>query len=222
LYPIVKNNPHKQELLKNWTEKKQLFWGGAIAFNETHKKFVSEKINFHQTDSIFEKIYPGMIQDFDSHNIINYHIKKLKETDPEADFCKQILYIELKQRLPELLLMRADKMSMAQGIEAREPFLDHKLVEFMLNVPGNLKFKNNTTKYLLKKICRGILTDEIIDRKKIGFAAPTFRWLNNGKYFPTYFLTKSTTDLKLEKLYKNNILNFAVQKWVLQNLNAYK
>ncbi|KKQ11201.1 MAG: Asparagine synthetase, partial [candidate division TM6 bacterium GW2011_GWF2_36_6] len=151
------------------------------------------------------------------------------------DFCKKMLYLELKQRLPELLLMRADKMSMAQGLEAREPFLDHKLVEFMLNVPAHLKFKNNTTKYLLKKICRGILPDEIIDRKKVGFAAPTVRWLNNGKYFPAYFekLSQKSNSIQanvptnpgrtaLEKLYKNNVYSFAVQKWTLQNLWAIK
>jgi asparagine synthase (glutamine-hydrolysing) len=126
--------------------------------------------------------------------------------------------------------MRADKMSMAQGLEAREPFLDHNLVEFMLNVPGNLKFKNNTKKYLLKQICRGLLPDSVIDRKKVGFAAPTFRWLNSGKLFPAYFKSlgkKSNSFLPgksahLEKLYKNNIYNFAVQKWVMQNLWAIK
>ena len=172
-------------------------------------------------DPIVEQIYPGMQQNFDSFSIVEYHMSKLKQLDPTADFCKKMLYLELKQRLPELLLMRADKMSMAQGLEAREPFLDHNLVEFMLNVPAHLKFKNNTTKYLLKKICRGILPDEIIDRKKVGFAAPTVRWFNNGKYFPAYFTNlsqKSGHPTNIEKIYKNSIHNNAVQKWVLQNL----
>jgi len=231
LSPIFKNNPTKLDLLQNWAQQKPIFWGGAIAFNETHKKIILPDLNQQiEFDPIVHQIYPGLRQEFNSLAIVDYHLSKLKELDPQADFCKQILYLELKQRLPELLLMRADKMSMAQGLEAREPFLDHNLVEFMLNVPGNLKFKNNTKKYLLKQICRGLLPDSVIDRKKVGFAAPTFRWLNSGKLFPAYFKSlgkKSNSFLPgksahLEKLYKNNIYNFAVQKWVMQNLWAIK
>ena len=240
LNPFLKSNPTKSELIQNWAHNRELFWGGAIAFNEQHKNFLyNKKLYTKKTDPLFdsivEQIYPGMQQNFDSFSIVKYHMSKLKQLDPSADFCKKMLYLELKQRLPELLLMRADKMSMAQGLEAREPFLDHKLVEFMLNVPAHLKFKNNTTKYLLKKICRGILPDEIIDRKKVGFAAPTVRWLNNGKYFPAYFekLSQKSNSIQanvptnpgrtaLEKLYKNNVYSFAVQKWTLQNLWAIK
>lgn len=230
--PLFKNNPTKLDLLKNWVEQKHLFWGGAIAFNEQHKKRLLPDFNSEiEFDPIVQQIYPGMRQELNSFAIVDYHMTKLQEIDPQADFCKQMLYLELKQRLPELLLMRADKMSMAQGVEAREPFLDHKLVEFMMHVPENLKFKNNVKKYLLKKICRGILPDAVIDRKKVGFAAPTFRWLNYGKLFPAYFNDLSNqqtnnfipgTSANLEKLYKNNIYNFAVQKWVLQNLWAIK
>lgn len=250
LNPFLKANPTKSDLIKNWANNRELFWGGAIAFNEQHKNalfnqklynkktvmFKTEPFNSERFfDPIVNQIYPGMQQNFDSFSIVNYHMSKLKQLDPTADFCKQMLYLELKQRLPELLLMRADKMSMAQGLEAREPFLDHNLVEFMLHVPAHLKFKNNTTKYLLKKICRGILPDEIIDRKKVGFAAPTVRWLNQGKYFPAYFekLSQKSNTIQvsaqtspgktaLEKLYKNNIYSLAVQKWTLQNLWATK
>ncbi len=225
LNPFLKSNPTKSDLLKNWTHNRELFWGGAIAFNEQHKSFLYKEKEDLFFDPVVEKIYPGMQQNFDSFSIVDYHMSKLKQLDPTADFCKQMLYLELKQRLPELLLMRADKMSMAQGVEAREPFLDHNLVEFMLNVPAHLKFKNNTTKYLLKKICRGILPDEIIDRKKVGFAAPTVRWFNSGKYFPAYFQNlsqKHGPPNNIEKLYKNSMHGTAVQKWVLQNLWAIK
>lgn len=235
LNPFLKSNPAKSELIQNWAHNRELFWGGAIAFNEHHKNLLyNQKLYNKKTDPFFdpivEQIYPGIQQNFDSFSIVNYHLTKLKQIDPTADFCKKMLYLELKQRLPELLLMRADKMSMAQGLEAREPFLDHNLVEFMLNVPAHIKFKNNTTKYLLKKICRGILPDEIIDRKKVGFAAPTVRWFDNGKYFPAYFANLSQKSnfgqnnkiTNLEKLYKNNIHSNAVQKWVLQNLWAIK
>ena len=111
-------------------------------------------------------------------------------------------------------------MSMATGVEAREPFLDHNLVEFMYNVPANLKFKNGQTKYLLKRIAEKYLPLEVIYRKKVGFAAPTARWFDSGKFFPEYFAKKSKNnivDLNLQSLYKNSKSSFAVQMWTLQN-----
>lgn len=167
------------EILKNWFENKNLFWGGAIAFNEIEKqKFLPALADLSKEDSVVRKIYSSLNQNLDSHSFIAYHLNQLKKLDPKSDFIKQMTYLELKNRLPELLLMRADKMSMATSVEARVPFLDHKLVEFALNIPGRLKFKNNITKYILKKACEGIIPNEIIYRKKVGFAAPIVTFLN--------------------------------------------
>lgn len=195
-YQIAKKfSPQKKHLLDilhNWSHDKNLFWGGAIAFCET-EKITSE--NFSH-DPIVKKIYSGLQQLPDSHVIIDHHTQKLKSIDSSPSFIKQLTYLELKQRLPELLLMRADKMAMATSVEGRVPFLDHKLVEFALNIPDHLKFKNNTTKYILKKACEGIIPHEIIYRKKVGFAAPIVRWLKQDSY------------------------KDAVQKWVLKNFES--
>ena len=64
-------------------------------------------------------------------------------------------YLELKQRLAELLLMRVDKMTMATSVEARVPFLDHELVEFALALPPEMKVRDGVGKYLLKKAVAG-------------------------------------------------------------------
>jgi asparagine synthase (glutamine-hydrolysing) len=85
-------------------------------------------------------------------------------------------YADLNFRLPELLLMRLDKMSMAVSLEAREPFLDHKLIELAMSIPGELKVKNGVLKYILKKAVRGVIPDELIDRKKQGFGVPMLEW----------------------------------------------
>lgn len=65
--------------------------------------------------------------------------------------------------------MRVDKMAMAHSIETRVPFLDHKLVEYVLRIPPSLHYKNGTLKYLLKKAVAGIVPDEILNRPKVGF-----------------------------------------------------
>jgi asparagine synthase (glutamine-hydrolysing) len=85
-------------------------------------------------------------------------------------------YLDLNLRLPELLLMRVDKMSMAVGLEARVPFLDHKFVELAMSIPEAVKTKNGVLKYILKKAVRGVIPDELIDRNKQGFAVPVYEW----------------------------------------------
>jgi asparagine synthase (glutamine-hydrolysing) len=86
-------------------------------------------------------------------------------------------YLDLNIRLPELLLMRVDKMSMGVSLEARVPFLDHKFVELAMGIPESLKTKNGVLKYMLKKAVRGTIPDEIIDRPKQGFGVPVYEWL---------------------------------------------
>src|SRR5207302_10202582 len=85
-------------------------------------------------------------------------------------------YLDLNLRLPELLLMRVDKMSMAVSLEGRVPFLDHVFVELVMSIPGAVKCRNGVLKYILKKAVRGVIPDELIDRQKQGFGVPVFEW----------------------------------------------
>jgi asparagine synthase (glutamine-hydrolysing) len=85
-------------------------------------------------------------------------------------------YIDLNFRLPELLLMRVDKMSKGVSLEGRVPFLDYKFVEYALSIPAKLKTKKGQLKYILKKAVRGLIPDNLIDRKKQGFGVPVYEW----------------------------------------------
>lgn len=87
---------------------------------------------------------------------------------------------ELSVPLPDVLLMNVDKMTMANAVEARVPFLDHRLIEFAAKVPHSLKLKRFDEKYLLKRAMSGILPREIISRKKHPFATPLKSWLEGG------------------------------------------
>jgi asparagine synthase (glutamine-hydrolysing) len=80
-------------------------------------------------------------------------------------------------RLPELLLMRVDKVTMAHSLEARVPFLDHFLVEEVLGLPPETVLQSGGTKPIVKAIARDYLPDHIIDRPKIGLGAPMAKWL---------------------------------------------
>jgi asparagine synthase (glutamine-hydrolysing) len=91
----------------------------------------------------------------------------------------QWLYVDTKVWLPDDLLMKVDKMSMAASIEARVPYLDHELVEFAAAIPSRLKLKGFVSKYVLKKATSGILPESVIKRKKHGFNLPLDRWFRN-------------------------------------------
>ena len=97
------------------------------------------------------------------------HIRNLAARSSGGDVLTHMIHVELANRLPELLLMRVDKMSMAASIETRVPFLDEDVVTFALSVPSSLKFKNGESKYLLKKASEGILPSDVIYRRKWGF-----------------------------------------------------
>ncbi len=89
----------------------------------------------------------------------------------------RMLYVDTKLWLPDYLLLRGDKLSMAASLEARVPLLDHKLVEFAASLPPGLKLKGMMRKYLLKKVGLKWLPKQIVHRKKEGFPIPVFGWL---------------------------------------------
>lgn len=88
-----------------------------------------------------------------------------------------ILRANQSSYLVDDLLVKADRCSMAASLEARAPFLDHELAEFAATIPLNLKLKGRTTKHILKEAARGLLPDDIIDRRKHGFGVPLGAWL---------------------------------------------
>jgi asparagine synthase (glutamine-hydrolysing) len=90
---------------------------------------------------------------------------------------EKMLYVDTKSSLPDDLLLKADKMTMANSIELRVPFLDHKVVEFAAALPPDLKLRWFTTKYLAKKALSAQVPKEILQRRKAGFPVPYESWL---------------------------------------------
>lgn len=105
-------------------------------------------------------------------------LDSLQNIPRERNELNQMLYWELKYFLPDHNLNYTDKMSMAEGVEVRVPFLDKELVEFSTSIPPHLKMKGTTTKYILRKVAERYLPHEIIYRPKTGFGAPVRKWIN--------------------------------------------
>jgi asparagine synthase (glutamine-hydrolysing) len=95
----------------------------------------------------------------------------------DLDALTQALYMDTRTNLPDDLLMVGDKTSMANSLELRVPFLDYRLVEFIETLPGDLKIRGLTGKYLHKKAVEKWLPKEVVYRKKKGFANPINKWL---------------------------------------------
>lgn len=98
----------------------------------------------------------------------------------QPDFLNRCICVDIMSILPDDYLTKIDRMSMANSLEVRVPFLDHELVEFAVSVSSKYKLRGLKTKYLLKKIMKNKLPKEIVEGRKKGFSIPLARWFREG------------------------------------------
>jgi len=162
----------------------EAFWSGAIAFWESQKKDILPSPGSELPHGAEEMIEAGILDASilvpDSFAVANETLSKFDLAHPGRDQLTRMIHNEFRLRLPELLLMRVDKITMAESLEARVPFLDHALAEFTMDMPQSAKIKDGVAKYILKKSVEGIIPNDIIYRKKMGFNAPMAEWLRGG------------------------------------------
>lgn len=189
LKPLLKNkNNQILEYFRRGALGHQLYWGGASVFSPTELESLLNN-NYHDLLDVPVRFADSMHQ-------------QALEIYPEIDYLQRILFVELTERLPEILLMRVDKIGMAHSIEARVPFLDHRLIEFTMSIKPEIKTPDRkTTKNILKKAVKGIIPDEIIQRKKQGFWAPVTEWLRHQ------WFDYSVSVINKSEILNNNIFN---------------
>jgi asparagine synthase (glutamine-hydrolysing) len=107
-------------------------------------------------------------------------VKKYLANGARNDIVNKMLYVDTKTWLAHDLLLKADKMTMANSIELRVPFLDHQLLEFAASLPGTYKVHGFTTKYIAKRVLSDRVPREIVERKKAGFPVPYAKWLRTN------------------------------------------
>lgn len=108
------------------------------------------------------------------------------------DHLSRILYVDTKSYLPNDILVKVDRMAMANSLEVRSPFLDHKVMEFAATVPSALKVRGMTSKYLLKRYLERRVPPSVVHRPKMGFSIPLADWLRGE-------LRELATDLLFSK-----------------------
>jgi asparagine synthase (glutamine-hydrolysing) len=152
------------EALRRASQGRPIFWGGADAFTETQKqRLLSPRLR-------------GKLRGLSSWTVLEDIHRRFRQRAWEPSPLNWMTYLDVSFRLPELLLMRVDKMTMGVSLEGRVPFLDHKFVELAMGISQALKTRRGVLKYILKKSVRGLIPDELIDRPKQGFGVPVYEW----------------------------------------------
>jgi asparagine synthase (glutamine-hydrolysing) len=141
--------------------------------------------------------FPGLVSTFTEQQPFQYFKQLLSEIPAEQSPLNQMLYWEMNTFLPAHNLNYTDKMSMAAGVEARVPYLDVDLIALSTRMPPELKMNGQTTKYILREVAKKYLPQEVINRKKTGFAAPLRQWI--------------TSDLK--PLIRKRLLSGSLVQW---------
>jgi asparagine synthase (glutamine-hydrolysing) len=99
---------------------------------------------------------------------------------PHDDPLNRVMWFDFLTYLPDDLLVKVDRATMLASVEARAPFLDREVMELVLPGPSRLKVRGLTTKAILKDAARGLVPDDVINRRKRGLSVPVARWLNTG------------------------------------------
>ncbi|MGZ8311521.1 MAG: XrtA/PEP-CTERM system amidotransferase [Allosphingosinicella sp.] len=117
----------------------------------------------------------GFARLLQGHRAEDRYVRAYDEA-PARDALSRAQYADLKIWLPGDILTKVDRTSMAVSLEAREPLLDHRLVEFAARLPARMRLRGGTGKWLMKRALAGRLPDEILHRRKMGFVTPVGAW----------------------------------------------
>lgn len=141
--------------------------------------------------------------------------------EPRESHLRKILYFDQTSWLPDNLLERGDRMTMAASLEARMPFMDHRLAEFMSSLPDSYRVRGHGTKWILRQAMKEILPAQIIERPKVGFRVPINEWFQTTMKDYLYdHLTGPSSMTK--RYYKPAVLERVLQEHVTGRQNNEK
>lgn len=173
-----------QEIIRRADAGQELFWGGAVCWwGPLRDQLTPGHATFRPPSPCpIEGLLPEAHLELDSHAIVRDYYKKAGDVWDRPEVLRKIPYLEHSIRLPEHLLMRVDKMTMAHSIEARVPFLDHEVVEFAQRLPSAYKLDGGLGKKVLKKAAEPYVDHDLLYRRKQGFGAPMDKWFRDPRF----------------------------------------
>lgn len=166
-YPAALGGRGKQKLLD------YLDLTGADRLPEAYRHLIS-LFDARDVEALYANEFERALGDAPPH--------ELASPDGAAPYLNRILHLQFAHWLPDDILMKQDKMSMASGVEVRVPFLDHELVEYVLRVPPRLKIRGLTSKHLLRRYASRVLPDRIVRRRKMPFYLPLEKYARHPTF----------------------------------------
>ena len=187
-------------------------FGGYFWYPEmqAENKFSIESFAKHYFDRNHEEIKETLNADLVAEDFTSQKITQLLNAANTEDFLAAVLHMDVTSLIVDDPVKRVDNMTMAFGLEARVPFLDHELVGLAMQMPTEFKTKNNG-KYLLKKIARGLLPDKVIDRKKGYFPVPALKYVR-GEFLSFMQDVLNSETCKQRNLFKREYVDRLLNK----------
>lgn len=194
----------------------ELFWGGAVCWwGSLRQQLTPDRSPFQdEIDCPIEGLLPPGLRLLDSHAVVNTYLGDLAGNLADPEVLQKIPYMEMKNRLPEHLLMRVDKMTMAHSIEARVPFLDHDVVNFATRLPPSYKLQDGVGKRIIKKIAEPYVDKDLVYRKKQGFGAPMDKWFQDPTFGRECIAAFEGSGLKREGFFDNEFVSTMLRNQV--------
>lgn len=148
-----------------------------------------------------------LLHNYDSTLSYRDVTRALFQNSSEYPLVNQMQYVDIHTWLRGDILLKADRMTMANSLELRVPFLDKEVFQVASELPEDLKIANGTTKYILREAVKGIVPDHVLDRKKLGFPVPIRHWLKKELYdWAVKVIKESQIDQWIKKDYVLNLL----------------
>lgn len=199
----------------------------AVKLNQIHTKilraFFPDLRCFHFREFFHGRFKNLLYNDFTHQVLQDSHMKRIKSMRQlwsskatELSIIDYMLALDLSWYLPDDLMYKTDIASMANSVEARCPFLDHKFLEFSASIPPQWKVRRGTGKYILKRALEGFLPPETIYRKKMGFTVPLHQWFRKELRDLSYDLLLSPNSLC------GNFFRISYIEKMLEEHQAYK
>jgi asparagine synthase (glutamine-hydrolysing) len=210
---------HREALMRGAQPDGQLWWGGAVAFYEDGlRRVTSDQFRARLDGPSPREVVAGIDRDAVQAGA--------------RDALDRLIYQDLRLRLPELLLMRVDKLTMANAIEARVPFLDHELVELAMAMPTNEKIRDEVGKHVLKRAVGDLLPNDLLWRPKQGFGTPVSQWFRGplgkqledrlaGSRINELGILNRTAITDLLEMHRSGRAERSFQLWNILNLSVW-
>ena len=186
-------DPKKLPYFKNTYNFETKYLKAMNALEAKDSSGILKMTSQHFTKSQIDNLLKPKIKSFSS----NFDLNVLDNNDS----LNKMLAIDYKTYMVDNVLTKVDRATMSVGLEGREPLLDYRIIEFMAQLPSELKYKNGVKKYLLKKITHKYLPQKLMDRPKMGFGVPISDWFKDE--LKVYFMTY----LSEERLEREGIFN---------------